>query len=416
MPDPIGKKSFVPGRSYDINLTIKDKDYSNDLTKVQIVSSLNSIYDLVKLELLVDPRDILTDITGENSLKLSISLIGELTGQREEKLELELMVLQSSFVIQVKEMLYEPFQLNRVTFPIMCITKKPFKTMTTLVNKIYIGETIKSVIEDLVESTNTGATLKIDEDNLNEEIIDQILIPPVTLSKAIKNLDKIFGIYKGIFNMSCQYDNTVQIRNLTKRLDKEATFTVYQLANDDKENLKYLTETSKKENVYVTYDIINTSYSGNTKASVLSKNLKYIVKPTDTLYHEIDQEFNELSENYGLSFSTQDNKKMQLDSNIDDRTRYYTSHTGYEKTEEFAIANTAKSLANSSTIDFRIERNMNILPLINVGKSVKLNSNISEYINLTGKYILKSTIIDFDRVRDWEAVARIYLIRTNKDR
>ena len=415
MPDELGKKSFVPGRSYDIQLFIKDRDYSNDLVKCQIISSVNSIYDIIKLELFIDARDILVDITGEDPLKLLITPIGEVFGDRQEQFEMELMYVKSSFEMPIKQMLYTPYQVDRTTFPVTCIPRKCFQTMTSLVNDIYIGQTIQTVIQDLVDSVGNGATLDIDTDNINTDTIDQILIPPTTLSNAIDYLNKTFGIYDGICQYDC-HDNIVHVRNLTKRMTKESSFTVYQLASDDPDTVNILAESSQKPNVYYTYDQINLTYGGNLKASTLSKNIKHIVKPSDTLYYEIEQDLNDIAEKYGLTYSTQNNKKIQLDSIVDNRTRYYTDSTGYEKEEHFAIANISKMLANITMLDFKLERNLNLLPLIDVGSNVIFNSKISEYVNLTGNYILRSCVINFNRVRDWEAVSHVYLMRTNKDR
>jgi len=414
VPDKLGEKSFSPSRSYDINLTIKNQDFSNDLMGCRIISSTNTIFDIFELELFVDTRDILIGITGGDPLKLTITPIGSVYGDRQEKLEVELMYIKSSFDMPIKSMLYEPFQVDRTPFPIICVPRKCFKTMNSLVNNVYIGKTIQYVIDDLVSAV--GATLDMDTDDLNNEPIDQILIPPTTLSNALDYLNKTFGIYSGIFQYDCSYDNVVSIKNLTKRITKESTFTIYQLASDDKENLNLLSESSKKSNVYYTHDQINLTYGGNLKVSTLSKNIKHIVKPSDALFYKIDQDIETLAEDYGLSFSTQNNKKIKFDSIVDNRTRYYIDHTGYEKEEQFAIANISKMLANITMLDFRIERNFNLLPLVNVGQNVKFNSKISEYVNLTGNYILRSSIIDFNKTGDWEAVSKIYLMRTNQNR
>jgi hypothetical protein len=415
VPEEMGQKTFIPSRSYDIQLTIKDRDYSNDLVKCQIMSSTNTIYIAVKLELFIDARDILTDITGEDPLKLTITPIGNVIGDLQEKFEVELMYIKSSFEMPIKPLIYKPHQVDRTSFPIICVPRKCFQTMTSVVNNIYMGQTIQSIIQDLVNSVGNGSTLVMDTEGLNNEKIDQILIPPSTLANAINYLDKTFGIYNGICNYSCS-DNIVSIRNLTKRLTKESTLTIYQLASDDKENTNLLSESSKKPNVYYTYDQVNLTYGGNSKASTLSKNIKHIVKPSNTLFYEINQDLEVLAEDYGLSFSTQNNKKIKLDSIIDNRTRYYIDHTGYETDEYFAVANLSRLLANTSMLNFRIERSFNLLPVLDVGNNVKFNSKISEYINLTGNYILRSSIIDFTRTRDWEAIGSIYLMRTNQDR
>jgi len=48
---------FTPGRSYDFQLKIKGEDYSQDLSRVRIVSSLTASYQSVVLDIFVDPND-----------------------------------------------------------------------------------------------------------------------------------------------------------------------------------------------------------------------------------------------------------------------------------------------------------------------------------------------------------------------
>ena len=409
-----GERQFAQSRTYDLILTIKDQDYSNDLISCQVVSSVNSIYNIVKLELFLDPNDILVDITGEDPLKLSIVQLGEANPSNYDRLDFDLIYIKSGFEMPIRERSENISQKDRTSFVITCVVREAYKTMTTLVNKIYMGKTMQEIIEDLVQN-NTNATLTLDTDNINTEVLDQVLIPPSTLSNSLKYLDNTFGIYKGIANYKCSNDNVVEIRNISKKLNMNQTFTIYQLAIDT-DSLNIIEEASTKDNVFYTYDNILVQYSANSKMSILSKNLKHIVKPSDTLSYEIEQDLEEVSKEYGLIYSSRiPDKKIQFDPIIENRTRYYTNHTGYEKDSNFAISNITKATANIMNVSFRVERNMNLLPLVRSGESVKFNTEIQEYVRLAGKYILKSTILVFEKSRDWEAVAMIYLMRSNKD-
>lgn len=416
MPDSAisGERQFAPTRSYDIKLIVKDVDYSNDVTSCKLISSVNSVYDIVKLELFIDPNDILVDITGEDPLKLTIIQLGESAISAYDRIDLDLMYVKSGFVMPMRSGVENDSQRERSPFSISCIVRKAYKTMTTIVNKIYMGKTIKEIIEDLVQ-TNTNATVNVETDGLNSNVIDQVLIPPTTLTGALKYLDKTFGIYSGIANFNCSNDNEVRIMNLSKQLNMNPTFIIYQLAinTDETEIIK---RSAEKDNVFYTHDTLVVQYSANSKMSTLAKNIKHIVKPSDTLYYEIDQDMVEISKDYGLIYSKRiPDKKLQFDPIINDRTRFYTEHTGYEKTDTFAVAGIAKATANITNVSFRIERNMNILSLVNAGESVKLNTEIQDYVKLAGKYILKSTVLDFEKTRDWEGIAKIFLMRTNKN-
>jgi len=52
---------------------------------------------------------------------------------------------------------------------------------------------------------------------------------------------------------------------------------------------------------------------------------------------------------------------------------------------------------------------------MNVGEAVKFVTNTIEYIDISGKYILWSSDLQFvNKTSSWETTARINLCRTNK--
>jgi len=411
MPNPINERQFIPQKKYDLKLTIKDLDYSNDLVSCQVISTLNSIYDIVKMTIFVDARDIITGISGTDPIKLSIIQLGEGEGIPGQRLNFELMFLKSEYSIPTSPQIYTDKQVERVMFPIICVTRKPFKTMSSLVNKIYIGKTIRDILQDLVGSTKTNSKLVLDSINLNNNILDQVIIPPTTLTNAINFLDETFGIFKGITEYHCSYNNEVHVSNLTQKMNDSPKCTIYQLASDSSDSLEKIKKTNDGKTFY-TYDMINIDNSDNTKFSIFSKKIRYISKPIDTLYYKIEEDLETITTKYGL---IDKNKQIQLDPNIDDRTRYYVEHTGYNKDNTFVISMMSKIIANMANINFRLERDISFLTLIDsVGECVKFNTETSEYINLVGKYIMKSVSLNFNRTRDWNLIASLYLMRSNR--
>jgi hypothetical protein len=410
MPNQIDKRKYVPSRKYDIQIHIRDIDFSNDLVSCQIVETLNSIYTIVKLELFVDARNIITEITGEDPIKLSVIQLGEGEGVPKQRLDLEIMYLKSEYSIPLSPKIYTDKQTERVSLPLVCVTRKPFKIMSSFVNKIYIGKTIRDILQDLVNSTKTNSKLVLDSVNLNNNVLDQVVVPPTTLTNAIDILDETFGIFKGITHSHCSYKNEVHVSNLTQKMNDSPKCTLYQLATDT-DNTEKIKKTVDGKTFY-TYDMINTDNSDNVKFSIFSKKMRHISKPVDTLYYKIEEDLGDITTKYGL---IDKNKKIQLDPNIDDRTRYYVEHTGYNKDNTFVISNMSKLIANMSNINFRLERDVSFLTLIDsVGECVKFNSETSEYVNLVGKYIMKTVLLDFNRTRDWNMIASLYLMRSNR--
>jgi len=96
--------NIIKGASFDkvqyyISLRIKDKDYSADLNRVRLVSSINSPYQILNLELFMDSNDIiLTKLYGQDPIKLSIKLTREQSFVSEQ-LDFELMMIRNDLII-----------------------------------------------------------------------------------------------------------------------------------------------------------------------------------------------------------------------------------------------------------------------------------------------------------------------------
>jgi len=420
---PETKRFYSPTRSYDFEMKIKDLDFSNDLTSVKILSSLSTAYQVVLLELLVDPSDlILNDIFGSDPINLHIHLLGQqaFPGGLEE-VDLELMYLNSEFKLIEEVRVPTGFQKDRSPVTIATVCRQPFKTMNTLVNGVYIGTTIRQIVTDL--ASKAQATLEYDSDDENTETISQVCIPPTTFYKIIKEndtgsddpfdgfLDKGFGLFGGVPGVFCQHDNKVYIKNLTAKMKKNQTFTVHQLVSNS--DNREIIEASTDGKTFYTYNLINTDYSGNAKFAVLAPTLRYVINPKDSLYDTIELDLEDVCSTYGLICK---NKTIQVDPNISKTSRisYDNSGTGFEKSEILYDAKVARTVADLSTISMDLEWNLPVLNLMNVGEAVKFSTKIIPYIDLTGQYILWSSELNFTKAGGWESVARINLVRTNK--
>jgi len=406
---------FIPGRSYDFQLKIKGEDYSQDMSRVRIVSTLTAAYQVVVLDIFVDPNDvILRKIYGQDPIKLSVRLL-EQDGNIHEQIDFELMNIQQGSELPMKTQLSEGIQKDRTQVSLITVPREPFRTTATVVNDVFIARTLRQIIQELVIK-NTGAKLDYDADGENTEVIDQVVIPPTTLSRSISYLDTKFGLYNnGPSNQGfVKYNNEITIRNLSSRMKKAAVFNVYQLSISGK--TKDIVEKSYDGKNFYTYDNIYNSYSGNTRFSVFAKNLRHIVKPRDTLYYEIQQDLATVCAEYGLISKSPNTRKasIYMDSVLENRTRYYIEETGYEKTRAFANTMISKTIADLSTVSINLERNLRILNLMDVGQPVNFDTRVLEFKDLIGKYILKSSDLLFTREGEWQSIARIVLMRTNK--
>jgi hypothetical protein len=411
---------FRQSRTYELIVKIKDLEYTQDVTRVSVFSSLTTAYQVVTITMLIDPNDVvLEDVFGNEPIKLTINRLSQ-DNVPSDGIEMELVYLKSDLPITEKSTLSKSTQKDRVPFTITTVVRPAYNTMMTIVNGVYIGQTLDTIISDL--ASQAGTTINYDSEGRNTETIDQVCVPPITLYRAIKEhmrtasnvfdgfLDQRFGLFEGVPGVFCQYDNKVYIKNLTRKLQKNQTFTVYQLATEGGENNEEIMEKSVDGKNFYTYDKIKSDYSANSRLANLGTTLNHIVKPNDSLAGILQQNLIEVAQNYSLVYK---NSNLSHDSGIT-KESYFMGDTGYNTSRTLFNSRFGRVMSDMSTISFRVERSLPILNLLNVGEAVKFKPQTVEYSDFEGKYILYSSALVFERKGDWSSVATLNLMRTNK--
>ena len=157
--------------NYQIELKIKNQNFVDDLINVRVVSSLNTAYQIVTLSILYETSSvILDDLLGKYPLNLSIKLIGQEEGLILESIDMELQYVDSNYSVQegrpqLDSQAYIP---DRTVVNIVTICRKPFKTMSQIVNDVYEGKTCKQILQEL--AGKTGAEVIYDSDKENTEV------------------------------------------------------------------------------------------------------------------------------------------------------------------------------------------------------------------------------------------------------
>jgi hypothetical protein len=408
---PEKKTHMNPTGSYDFKLMIEDLDYSQDLIRIRVASSITAPYQSIIFHLNLDPNDvILKRVYGQSTFKLTIILLTEDNKVREQ-FDIELMSLDSKFQVNTRDVLTQNVQKDRQLVEIKTVCQKPFKIMTTIVNEVYHAKTTKEIIEDLVSKTD--AELEYEEVGENKNIIDQVIIPPSTLYNCIKQMDKIFGVYNGVMILYCMYDAKLYVKNLNQNMKMAQTFTMYQIATGDKKFKEIVDKCADGKHFYTSQPVI-TNYTGNAAFSILAPTLRYIVKPRDTLFYTIEKNLSEFCIDYGLMSNEEAEIYYNETGLTDKRIKYYKDQTGYDKDETFVNAGLSKAVSTLVTLSMDIDRDIKIFNLMKVGESVSFIPRTLEMNQLTNKYILRSSEINFSKSGTWQGSARVHLIRTNR--
>jgi len=415
------QKILRTSRSYDITLKIKGESYTNDITNVRISSSLSTGYQIVTITIKITPQTILLNkLYGQDSIDLVINKL-DASEFITETMKFDLMVVTSEFEVPVSDLITTGKQMDRSSFDLITVNRIPFQIMTSLVGVIFgplcpspwtAPITIKNMIESIVNNkVDPKPILELDTDNINTEPISQCCIPPTTLMKAIHYLDHNYGIFNGAPAIFCDNDNKLKIMNLSAKIKKNYSIYVEHLTTQHSE--KDITKASEDKKYFYTYDNLFTNYIGNAKFGTLGKKLKHIVLPSNTLSHTIEQDLTEVCKKYGVIGQTK-GEASYINTTVAKRTRYYIENNGQDKTEVHANSKIAKQIADLSRMSFMIERNLAIEELIKIGEVVKVGTKTQEHLDISGKYILFSSDLIWNKQSEWQTTARLELIRTNK--
>jgi hypothetical protein len=405
-------KSWTPNKTYEFDLRIGDTDYSNDLYKLSIRSSTSTPYQNFTIELFLNSMDLLTEeIYGQTPIKLSIKLIGE-TGISQEQVDFDLMFSETQTSYHMKNISKLTDQIERTPITLNTISRPSFTTMSKMVNSIYYNTTPEAIVNNVL--SNTKAEIEYDANGKNTLGIDQFLIPPSSVYKTIKYLDRTYGVFNGMLGLTCSFDNKVKIQNLSKKIGSSQTFTVYSLAtNANQEKILNMTDQDKFY-TKVPFKVMN---RGNSIFAYISPTNRYITKPNNQLSHTIDISTEDFAKKYGLITKNIANKQnIFYDSDAirpDSRITYHTNQTGYNTDPSFINANLSRAISDVSLIVVELQHRLPILNLMDVGEAVNLIPQVSEYKSLGGLYVLKASEIGWVRSKVWETWARLYLMRTN---
>ena len=403
---------WSPSRTYEFVLKIGDIDLTPDLVSLKIYTSIDVPYQTFILQLYLDSADIiLQKIYGQTPLKLTSKMFGTAPYIAMETIEFELMYLSSDMPVETTVPVNAAIQQkDREPINITCVSRKAYTTMNTLVNSVYQGQRISSVISNLVSLT--GGRLKIDTQGSNTEVIDQILIPSSTLYKNLEYLNRTFGLYNGMAAIYCTHDNYVTIKNLTSKMKTSNKFIVYQLPLGV-DNTKTIDSCNDGKRYYTTQNL-QTKYKGNSAFAYMAPIMKHIVKPKDRLYYTITTDLESFCKTYGLISK---GNKIFFDSQAipsSKRVAIHKDHTGYELTSDFINAKYSRRVSSITEMMVHVEASMKILSLMDVGEAVKLDTKTEYSRDFTGLYIMRASNIYFTKGKDWESSADLFLMRTNR--
>ena len=408
----------MPGgldRYYNIVFHFGEIDLSLMLDQVDILYTMSSVYPIVTIKFKCDSQQLTQEeLYGQSDCKVEIMLTTE-SAEVLDMIELDLLVIKPNMDYGSKSEVTPQDHPRSNNISLICIPKAAFETMSTTINYTFPYDNPMypvDAVSKLVQIFTPNAKPMIDKNNHNDEPMYQMIVPPMSLSRAIPYIDFYHAIYKGPLFYFTTWDNKFTMCDLSFIIQQTEIYTVHFLSRGKKDNDIYDDIAQNQDTVFYTYTPFQTDYAGNQMKMVEGGKLIGVAKPSDNLFHQTSttaqQVFDDNAPKDSGKFLSHDQLKNRV-------TVANTLYTGSEYSDTIIRSRMASKIAKMSKFKFKLDRNIFLKNVLNVGIPISLIPENMSYQGHAGKYLVSETHVTLtkDATSFFNCVAEISVVRAN---
>ncbi len=395
-----------------------DEPLTSALTTFRIVNSIHGCWPLFYLYFNVDNQVIIEeDIYGSQTITLKLWYTSENGEKKGEPMIYDLLYLQADLALPDKNhdngTMENEKEANKRSIKIDCLSKQSVLTMTQFINKLYeeeTGMTPIDVVYDILDYREIK--YRIMDDGKNEETIQQLIIPPMTIKSAVDYINEKFGIYSGPMFRYVNYSGEFLMWDLKKQYDlykDSGFFTEHKLPvhTEDKKLFKEVNDlVANSSDQFLTYDEFLTLHYGNSVMLRYGYQNTFITHPHEDIFHMVRKTTEDIITDYGI---WHENDKLKYLTDLKNRKLYYHDMKGFETgsgysgvyDDHFATSTVADMFKDATAIRFNMYRNVKVPLAEKVGETMffKPYSFHENWpgSNYAGAYIIEDSIITFDK-------------------
>lgn len=384
----------------------------------RIINTTNSCWPIFYLSFHIDNQVIIEeDIYGSKEITVKVWYTTENGEKKGEPMIYDLIYLESNLDLPDKNedngTIDDMDEVRRRYVGIQCLAKQASLVMTQFVNKLYEEETDLrpiDIVYDILDSRNIE--YRIFEDGVNEETIQQLIIPPTTIKNAVDYINEKFGIYEGPMFRYVNYSGQFLLWDLKQQYElyKDAGFfvehklpvytrskTLYKEVND---------MVAESPDQFLTYDNFQTLHFANALVMKYGYQDIFITHPHEDIFHMLKSNTDDIVTDYGI---WHDNDEMKYYSDLKNRKLYFHDMKGFEVGSGYSgvyddhilTSQISDCFKETSLIRFTMYRNVKIPLAEKVGEVVYFQPySLHEFwpgSNYAGAYLIRDSDIVFSK-------------------
>jgi len=231
MPDFKGSKTQF-SISFETGDKTVDEAFGTNFSSLRIINSTRSIWPIFYLCFNLDNQIIIEkNMYGLDDITCKIEFTGNAGEPAPVPIEFKLLYLESNLDLSPKE--EENGSVDSIKEPqrrhviMTCLSKPAYLTLTKFVNKLFEdpdGATGAQLTPlDMIKQMLDDAGIKeyrIIDDGMNEDTVQQMIIPPMTVKSAIDYINQNYAIFQGPMLRYVNYSGQLLLWDLKQMFDK----------------------------------------------------------------------------------------------------------------------------------------------------------------------------------------------------
>jgi len=388
---------------------------------IRIINSIRSPWPIFELYVSADNQMVIEkDMYGASDIVIQVWYSGEKGEKQGNPVTFNLVYMESNLDLPAKfehNGIYddqEEGQRRQILFK--CLAKPALQTMTAYVNRLYEEETALRPVDfiyDMLEKS--GITdYRIFEDGVNENTVQQLLVPPMTMKSATDYINEKYGIYSGPMFRYANYAGQFCMWDLKRMYEayKNIGFTTHHKVPSfiESENLFQTINdlVIDLDDNFATYDLVQALHYANSNVLKYGYDNTYIYHPHEDIAYFVKKNLDEIVTEYGI---WHDSDKLKYNTVLKNRKLYYNDMQGFETgdgysgdySEHSLTSDMSNCFKDAASIRFTLYRNVKLHLCQKVGEVLYLKpySDHEKFpgSNYEGGYLVSDSEIIITRVQ-----------------
>jgi len=391
---------------------------------IRFLNSIKAIWPMIEIRFNADNQVFIEkNVYGKEPIKFKIWWSGDTGEDSGDSLTFELLYLEANLELPAKEEKNQTFENQKESqkrYVVVSFLSKPsYLTMSTFVNRIWEEPTQKTpydIIKDMLDTYEiTDQKRRIIEDGKNEDKVQQMIIPPMTLRASIDYINQNYGIFKGPMFRYSNYAGQFLMWDLRKMYEKHKDSPWFKLHKSPSHfetpgKFKQINDLAiQTEDNFVIYDRCETLHYANANIVRYGYDNIYVCHPHGDIAQFIKNDMETIVNDFGLWHSK---PELKYDPDLKNRKIYFSDMKGFETEDGYSgtinkdllSQDMATCIHDSASMKFVLYRNIKFPKSSKIGEVMYFQpySDHEKFkqSNYEGAYMVATSDIIFTRMMD----------------